>query len=95
MLFEVLVLLMTSLNALDKPRSAQVPLRRTLHRDGIGYFLVSENVCQMMRVLTMVSAGHLNFEDLQHHYCGSTTTVLHALGSLVSPVFCFTLHVTC
>lgn len=35
---------MTFLNSLDKPRSAQMPLRRTLHRDGIGYFVVSENL---------------------------------------------------
>lgn len=60
MLFEILVLLMTSLNALDKPRSAQIPLHRTLHRDGIGYFLVSEE-CRFHLLHELIqAAGYIN-----------------------------------
>lgn len=41
MLFEVLVLALTVLNALDRPRGAQLPVVKALYRDGIIYFVVS------------------------------------------------------
>ena len=41
MLFEVLVLISTIVNALDRPQQAEMPLTRALHRDGIIYFFVS------------------------------------------------------
>lgn len=40
MLFEVLVLVSTVLNALDRPSQAELPITRSLHRDGITYFFV-------------------------------------------------------
>ena len=41
MLFELFVLISTALNALDRPTSAQTPLTKALHSDGILYFVVS------------------------------------------------------
>ena len=41
MLFEVLVLVSTILNALDRPHQAQLAVAKTLYRDGIAYFFVS------------------------------------------------------
>lgn len=40
MLFEVLVLFSAVLNALDRPSQAELPITRSLHRDGITYFFV-------------------------------------------------------
>ncbi|OCH86519.1 hypothetical protein OBBRIDRAFT_737845, partial [Obba rivulosa] len=39
MLFELLVLCSTALNALDRPRAAHQRLTQALHRDGISYFV--------------------------------------------------------
>jgi len=39
MIFEVLVLVSTSINALDRPRVAQLPITKALRGDGILYFL--------------------------------------------------------
>jgi hypothetical protein len=38
--FELLVLAMTCWNAVDRPRVADLPLRRVLQKDGINFFLV-------------------------------------------------------
>lgn len=40
MLFEIIVLVSTILNALDRPSQSELPLTRALYRDGITYFLV-------------------------------------------------------
>ena len=40
MLFEVFVLGSTALNALDRPRTVQLPIIKALHSDGLGFFLV-------------------------------------------------------
>ena len=40
MLFEVIVLVVTTLNALDRPHQAALPIAKVLYRDGISYFLV-------------------------------------------------------
>src|ERR1700683_1112197 len=40
MLFEVLVLLLTSWNAFDRPRMASLRLASALHRDGMTFFMV-------------------------------------------------------
>ncbi|CAL1708226.1 unnamed protein product [Somion occarium] len=39
MLYEILVLFSTVLNALDRPRGAQLPITKALYRDGIIYFV--------------------------------------------------------
>ncbi|KAI0708192.1 hypothetical protein C8T65DRAFT_740205 [Cerioporus squamosus] len=39
MLFEVFVLGSTALNALDRPRTIQLPIIKALHSDGLGFFL--------------------------------------------------------
>ncbi|GBE81069.1 hypothetical protein SCP_0307930 [Sparassis crispa] len=39
MLFEAFTLVSTSLNALDRPRAAELPITKALTSDGIGYFL--------------------------------------------------------
>ena len=41
MLFEVLVIFSTVLNALDRPHQAELRVAKTLYRDGIIYFCVS------------------------------------------------------
>ena len=45
MVFEVLVLASTVINALDRPTTAETPLTRALHRDGITYFFVRASPC--------------------------------------------------
>jgi hypothetical protein len=40
LVFELLVLGATCWNAIDRPRSGDMPLRHVLHRDGITFFLV-------------------------------------------------------
>jgi hypothetical protein len=43
--FELLVLAMTCWNAVDRPRQADLPLRRVLQKDGINFFLVRTMSC--------------------------------------------------
>ncbi|RPD54168.1 hypothetical protein L227DRAFT_567464 [Lentinus tigrinus ALCF2SS1-6] len=40
MLFEVVVLGSTALNALDRPRTLELPIIKALHSDGLGFFQV-------------------------------------------------------
>lgn len=40
-LFELLVLIFTVVNAFDRPRTAQARISAALHRDGATYFVVS------------------------------------------------------
>lgn len=41
MLFEILVLIFTCWNAIDRPMEAHMPITKALHRDGITFFVVS------------------------------------------------------
>lgn len=43
MVFEAFVLVAVCWNAFDRPRDAQLPIRRALHRDGIIFFAVRMN----------------------------------------------------
>ncbi|KAK7685324.1 hypothetical protein QCA50_011688 [Cerrena zonata] len=55
MLFEILVLVLTILNALDRPRGAQLPVVKALYRDGIIYFVA----------LTTLRALNLGFASIR------------------------------
>lgn len=41
MLYEIIVLIMACLNALQRPRDIRTPLTKVFHSDGILFFLVS------------------------------------------------------
>ncbi|TFK88997.1 hypothetical protein K466DRAFT_585021 [Polyporus arcularius HHB13444] len=53
MLFEVFVLGSTALNALDRPRTIELPIIKALHSDGLGFFLS----ITLFRVLNLTFAA--------------------------------------
>lgn len=55
MVFEIIVLVATLLNALSVPRQANMPLRNALHRDGITFFMV----CLFPRHHEILPAYHM------------------------------------
>ncbi|KAJ3553397.1 hypothetical protein NM688_g3635 [Phlebia brevispora] len=60
MLFEVLVLSSTFLNALDRPRNAELPLTKALYRDGIAYFLIGTCLRALNLLLAIVARPSLS-----------------------------------
>ncbi|KAH9949009.1 hypothetical protein B0H21DRAFT_731189 [Amylocystis lapponica] len=76
MLFEVLVLVTTSMNALDRPRVAQLPIAKALRGDGIFFFLA----LTCLRIVNLIFAA-LNNSSMTmlvlYFTWAMTSTVLH------------------
>ncbi|OBZ67024.1 hypothetical protein A0H81_13031 [Grifola frondosa] len=78
MLFEVFVLASTSLNALDRPRTTQLPIAKALYQDGIGYFLAI--TCLRVLNLTLAALARPALTLLAVFFVWAlTTTVLNRL----------------
>ncbi|KAI0744871.1 hypothetical protein C8Q76DRAFT_701507 [Earliella scabrosa] len=78
LLFEVFVLGSTALNALDRPRTVELPIIKALHSDGIGFFL-SITCCRIVN-LSLAAIGRPSLTFLAVFFIWAmTTTVLSRL----------------
>ncbi|EPT04973.1 hypothetical protein FOMPIDRAFT_46296 [Fomitopsis schrenkii] len=76
MLFELFVLVSTAWNALDRPTSAQTPLTKALHSDGILYF-VSVALFRALNVaLSVISISRPSFTLLGVFFVWAMTTTI-------------------
>ncbi|KIP11517.1 hypothetical protein PHLGIDRAFT_454225 [Phlebiopsis gigantea 11061_1 CR5-6] len=76
MLFEVLVLVSTIVNALDRPQQAEMPLTRALHRDGIIYFFAVTCFRTLNLTLAVVARSSLTMAGVFWIW-GMTTAILN------------------
>ncbi|KAI0633751.1 hypothetical protein C8Q77DRAFT_1057052 [Trametes polyzona] len=78
MVFEVFVLTSTALNALDRPRTIELPIIKALHSDGLGFFLAI--TCFRVLNLTLAALSRPSLTFLGVFFCWAmTTTVLNRL----------------
>ncbi|EKM54155.1 uncharacterized protein PHACADRAFT_196585 [Phanerochaete carnosa HHB-10118-sp] len=76
MFFEVLVLVSTVLNALDRPSQAALPITRSLHRDGITYFL-AVTCFRVLNLTLSIVAQPSETMVVVFFIWGMTTTILN------------------
>ncbi|KAI0829942.1 hypothetical protein BC628DRAFT_1478262 [Trametes gibbosa] len=78
LVFEVFVLTSTALNALDRPRTIELPIIKALHSDGLGFFLAI--TCFRVLNLTLAATARPSLTFLGVFFCWAmTTTVLNRL----------------
>ncbi|OJT02382.1 hypothetical protein TRAPUB_7106 [Trametes pubescens] len=78
LVFEVFVLTSTALNALDRPRTVELPIIKALHSDGLGFFLAI--TCFRILNLTLAALSRPSLTLLGVFFCWAmTTTVLNRL----------------
>ncbi|KAL6310314.1 hypothetical protein BKA93DRAFT_721922, partial [Sparassis latifolia] len=76
MLFEAFTLVSTSLNALDRPRAAELPITKALTSDGIGYFLALTCLRTVNVILAAIARPSFTLLGVFLVW-GMTTTVLN------------------
>ncbi|KAI0733126.1 hypothetical protein C8Q72DRAFT_895175, partial [Fomitopsis betulina] len=76
MLFELFVLISTSWNALDRPTSAQTPLTKALHSDGILYFAAVSLLRLFNVILSGLSISRPSFTLLGVFFVWAMTTTI-------------------
>ncbi|KAI0373499.1 hypothetical protein BV20DRAFT_740331 [Pilatotrama ljubarskyi] len=78
LVFEMFVLTSTALNALDRPRTVELPIIKALHSDGLGFFLAI-TCCRILNlVLAALSRPSLTFLGVFFIWA-MTTTILNRL----------------
>ncbi|KAH9894890.1 hypothetical protein C8Q73DRAFT_790093 [Cubamyces lactineus] len=78
LVFEVFVLTSTALNALDRPRTVELPIIKALHSDGLGFFLAITCFRVLNLTLAAISRPSLTFLGVFFIWA-MTTTVLNRL----------------
>ncbi|KAJ8480737.1 hypothetical protein ONZ51_g6455 [Trametes cubensis] len=78
LVFEVFVLTSTALNALDRPRTVELPIIKALHSDGLGSFLAITCFRVLNLTLAALSRPSLTFLGVFFIWA-MTTTVLNRL----------------
>ncbi|KAH9858603.1 hypothetical protein C2E23DRAFT_880070 [Lenzites betulinus] len=78
LVFEMFVLTSTALNALDRPRTVELPIIKALHSDGLGFFLTI--TCFRVLNLVLAASARPSLTFLGVFFCWAmTTTVLNRL----------------
>ncbi|KAL7281102.1 hypothetical protein ACG7TL_004409 [Trametes sanguinea] len=78
LVFEVFVLASTGLNALDRPRTLELPIIKALHSDGLGFFLAITCFRVLNLILAALSRPSLTFLGVFFIWA-MTTTILNRL----------------
>ncbi|KAI0360916.1 hypothetical protein OH77DRAFT_1418961 [Trametes cingulata] len=78
LVFEMFVLTSTALNALDRPRTVELPIIKALHSDGLGFFLAITCCRTLNLVLAALSRPSLTFLGVFFIWA-MTTTILNRL----------------
>ncbi|CDO77707.1 hypothetical protein BN946_scf184969.g58 [Trametes cinnabarina] len=78
LVFEMFVLSSTALNALDRPRTLELPIIKALHSDGLGFFLAITCLRILNLILAALSRPSLTFLGVFFIWA-MTTTILNRL----------------